>query len=181
MGLVQELEYEIPEPNAAQRAVWRISSSRPGAWLFAKSAHHVDKFLLRLSRGQVTLARLVAGIPVITIVTTGARTGQARATPLLGVPFGEDLAVIGTRFGQKGTPGWYYNIRAAPTVGVSYRDKSLTAVASEAEGEEWQAIWEQARKLYSGYEAYARRIRDRKIHIMVFSAQAGPAQTPRND
>ncbi|MGE5293153.1 MAG: nitroreductase/quinone reductase family protein [Micromonosporaceae bacterium] len=181
MGLVQALEYEVPEPNAAQRAVWRVSSSRPGAWLFAKSAHHIDRFLLRLSRGQVTLARMVAGIPVITVVTTGARTGQSRTTPLLGVPFGDDIAVIGTRFGQKGTPGWYYNIRAAPTVEVAYRNKSVTAVASEAEGAQWQAIWEQARKLYGGYEAYARRIRDRQIHIMVLSTQTGPTQRPRND
>ena len=98
MGLIQALGYEVPEPNAAQRAMWHVSSSRPGAWMFAKSGPYLDRFLLRLSHGQVTLAKLVAGIPVITIVTTGARTGQTRTTPLLGVPFAGDLAVIGKRF-----------------------------------------------------------------------------------
>jgi deazaflavin-dependent oxidoreductase (nitroreductase family) len=171
MGLVETLEYEVPEPNAAQRAVWRFSSSRPGAWVFAKSGHHLDRFLLRLSSGQVTLARVAAGIPVITLVTTGARTGRSRRTPLLGVPFGHDLAVIGTRFGQKGTPGWYYNIRANPAVEVAYRGKSIPAAAREARGEEWQAVWSQARRIYSGYEAYARRIEDRQIRVVVLSAQ----------
>ena len=61
MGLVQSLGYKLPAPNAAQRAMWHISSSRPGAWLFARSIHHVDKLVLRMSRGQATLAGLTAG------------------------------------------------------------------------------------------------------------------------
>lgn len=48
---------------------------------------------------------------------TGVRTGQRRTVPLLGVPAGEDIAVIGTRFGQPRTPGWYHNMRADPKVG----------------------------------------------------------------
>jgi deazaflavin-dependent oxidoreductase (nitroreductase family) len=175
MGLIEALAYEVPEPNAAQRAMWHVSSSRPGAWLFAKSGPHLDRFLLRLSNGQVTLAKLVAGIPVITIVTTGARTGRTRATPLLGVPFAGDLAVIGTRFGQKGTPGWYYNLRADPAIQVAYQGKSTAAVAREAQGDEWQAIWERARQIYGGYEAYARRIEGRPIHIMLLSMQVSSA------
>lgn len=181
MGLIQMLEYQVPEPNPAQRAMWHVSASRPGAWFFARSAHHFDRFLLRHTRGQVTLATVVAGIPVVTIVTTGARTGQRRTTPLLGVPVGDDLAVIGTRFGQRGTPGWYYNIRANPEVEVSYRGKSVAAAVREAQGEEWQDIWERARKVYAGYEAYARRIQDRQIHIMILSMHAGPAHRPQND
>ena len=179
MGLIQALAYQVPEPNAAQRAMWHVSSSRPGAWLFARSGPHLDRFLLRLSKGQVTLATLVAGIPVITIVTTGARTGQARTTPLLGVPFAGDLAVIGTRFGQKGTPGWYYNLRADPAIQVIYQDKSTAAVAREVQGEERQEIWERARQIYGGYDAYARRIKDRQVHIMLLSTQAPSASDPR--
>ncbi len=169
MGIIQEISYQIPRPNAAQRAMWRVSSSRPGAWLFAKSMHHIDKFLLRVSHGQLTLPGIAAGIPVLTITTTGARTGQPRATPLLGVPYGEDIAVIGTRFGQHGTPSWLYNLGADPRLQVAFRDKSVQAVAREADPAEWQLIWDKARAIYPGYEAYARRIQDRKIRIMVLS------------
>jgi deazaflavin-dependent oxidoreductase (nitroreductase family) len=91
---------------------------------------------------------------------------------LLGVPSAGDLAVIGTRFGQKGTPGWYYNLRADRAIQVAYQGKSTAAVAREVQGEEWQAIWERARQIYGGYEAYARRIKDRQIHIMLLSTQA---------
>ena len=131
--------------------------------------HHVDKFVLRINRGQTTLAGLTAGIPVLTVTTTGARSGQPRTTPLLGVPFGDDIAIIGTRFGQAGTPGWYYNLRAKPRAEATYQNRSVAAIAREADDEEWQAIWSHARNIYGGYEAYARRITDRKIHIMILS------------
>ncbi len=86
----------------------------------------------RMSRGQVTLAGMAAGIPVLTITTTGARSGRRRTTPLLGVPFGGDIAIIGTNFGQPGTPGWYYNLRAQPRAEATYRDRSVAATAREA-------------------------------------------------
>ena len=170
MGLVQELGYAVPQPNAFQRAMWKVTSSRPGAWLFARTSHHIDRFVLTVSGGRWTAAGLLAGIPVITLVSTGARSGERRATPLLGVPIGDDLAIIGTRFGQHGTPGWYFNLRKQPAAEVACNNRTVAAVAREAEGNEWQEAWDGARRLYSGYEAYARRITDRKIHIMVLSA-----------
>jgi deazaflavin-dependent oxidoreductase (nitroreductase family) len=170
MGLVQELGYEIPAPNPVQRAMWQVSGSRPGAWLFSRSMHHVDRLVLRLSHGQRTLAGITAGIPVLTVTTTGARTGRPRSAPLLGVPFGSDIAIIGTRFGQPGTPGWYYNLSAQPRAEVAYRSRSVTVTAREADEHEWPQIWAQARKIYAGYEAYASRITGRKIHIMILSA-----------
>ena len=106
---------------------------------------------------------------MLTLTTTGARSGQRRSTPLLGVPFGDEIAVIGTHFGQLGTPGWYYNLRADPRAEVTYRNKTIPAAAREASDEERQAIWARARAIYAGYDAYARRIKDRKIPIMVLS------------
>lgn len=169
MGLVQVLDYKVPAPGAVQRAMRHVSSSRPGAWLFARSMPHVDKLVLRMSRGRVTLAGAAAGIPVLTITTTGARSGLRRTTPLLGVPFGGDIAIIGTNFGQPGTPGWYYNLRARPRAEVTYRNKSVTAAAREADADERQAILGQARKIYGGYEAYARRITGREIPVMILT------------
>jgi deazaflavin-dependent oxidoreductase (nitroreductase family) len=170
MGLIEALGYKISAPNAAQRAMWHLSSSRPGAWLFARSLPHVDRWILQLSHGQRTLAGVTAGIPVLTVTTTGAKTGQPRSSPLIGVPFGSDIAIVGTRFGQPGTPGWYYNLCAQPRAEVAYRDRSVNATAREADENEWQQIWVQARKIYTGYDAYSRRITDRKIHIMILSA-----------
>jgi deazaflavin-dependent oxidoreductase (nitroreductase family) len=170
MGIIQVLGYEVRKPSAVQTAMQHVAASPPVAWLFARTMHQMDNALLRLSRGQVTLPEVMAGLPVLTVTTTGARTGQRRSAPLVGVPTGEDIAVIGTRFGQARTPGWYHNMRADPQVEVTYRNKTVKAVAREAGDDERQAIWDRARKIYAGYEAYARRIKNRQIHIMILSA-----------
>ena len=106
MGLVQALEYKLPTPNAFERAMRPLSSSRPGAWLFARSLPQIDKLVLRISRGHVTLNGVTGGIPVLTITTIGALSGRRRTTPLMGVPFAGDIAIIGAHFGQPGTPAW---------------------------------------------------------------------------
>ena len=167
MGLIDQLGYRVPEANRFQRLVWRISSSRPGAWVFSRTLHHVDRLVLRLSRGRVTVPGVLAGLPVITVATTGARTGERREVPLVGVPTGDDLAVIGTRFGQARTPGWYFNLRAEPRAEVGYRGRTVPVMAREAAGDEREAVWGRGCQLYAGYQAYARRIDHRPIHVMV--------------
>lgn len=170
MGLIQALGYEVQKANTAQVAMQHIAGTRAGAWVFARTLHHIDRVLLRLSRGQVTLPAVVAALPVLTVTTTGARTGQRRTTPLLGVPAGDDIAVIGTNFGQSRTPGWYHNMRADAKVEVTYRNKTVRAVGREADDAERRAIWDRARPVYVGYDAYASRIKNRAIHVMILSA-----------
>ena len=105
------------------------------------------------------------------MVAESIPNGGRRVQAVIHRNFAGDLAVIGTRFGQKGTPGWYYNLRADPLIKVAYQGKSTAAVAREVQGDEWQAIWERARHIYGGYEAYARRIKGRPIRIMLLSMQ----------
>jgi deazaflavin-dependent oxidoreductase (nitroreductase family) len=170
MALIKELDYKVPKINAAQMAMQRMGSTRAGAWFFARTMHHIDSVLLRLSRGQVTLAPIVAGVAIVTVTTTGARTRLRRETHIAGVPSGGDIAIIGTSFGRSRTPGWYYNMRADPKVEVTYRNKTVSAIAREASAEERRAIWARARTIYAGYEAYARRIKSREIPIMILSS-----------
>lgn len=170
MGIIQELGFQVRKPGAAQVAMQRLALTRSGAWVFARTLHHADEAVLRLSRRRVTLSGILAGIPVLTVTTTGARTGLPRSAPLIGVPAGDDVGVIGTSFGQARTPGWYHNMRADPRVAVTYRDKTVQAVAREAGEAERQAIWDRGQAIYPGYDVYAGRIKDREIHVMILSS-----------
>jgi len=170
VGIIQAFDFEVRKPNAAQVTMQHVASTRPGAWFFARTLDRVDTALLRLSKGQATLPGALAGLPVLTVTTTGARTGQPRTVPLVGVPAGDDIAVIGTRFGQPRTPGWYHNMRANPKVEVTYRNRTVKAIAREAGDGERQDIWDRARTIYAGYQAYASRITNREIHIMVLGS-----------
>ena len=174
MGTIQALDYKVTKPNAAQVAMQHIAATRAGAWFFARTLDHVDRALLRLTGGQVTLPGVVAGLPVLTVTTTGARTGRRRPAPLLGVPAGDDIAVLGTSFGQPRTPAWYHNMRAHPEVELTYRDKTVKAIAREAAEEERRVIWDRARTIYPGYQAYAGRIKNRQIHIMILGTGEPP-------
>lgn len=146
-----------------------LSSSRPGAWLLARSLPQIDKLALRISRGPVTLTGLTGGIPVLTLTTTGARSGRRRTTPLTGVPSGGDIAIIGAHFGQPGTPAWHHNLRAQPRAEVTYRNTTIAATARPAGPDERRAILGQASTIYPGYQAYARHLTDREIPIIILT------------
>ena len=77
MGLIDQLGYRVREANRFQRLVWKVASSRPGAWFFAKTLHDMDRLVLRLSRGRVTVPGVLVGLPVITVATTGAADRRA--------------------------------------------------------------------------------------------------------
>ena len=93
------------------------------------------------------------------------------------MPFGDDIALIGTRFGQSGTPAWYFNMLKNPEVELEFRGRRARAVAEELTGEARDRAWAAGRDVYAGYEAYARRIRGREVHIMVLRPVARPAES----
>lgn len=121
MGLTELLGYEHRPANAAQRALQAAAASRPGAWAMARVSAPLDRWAFDVSDGRWTFVSALGGLPVIVLTTTGARTGSARQTPLVGVPDGDDLAVIGSGYGQPKTPGWVHNLRASPDAVATYR------------------------------------------------------------
>jgi len=169
VGLQTELGYRVRPASAPQRAVQRCASTRPGAWLFAKTAHHLDGWALRLTRGRSTLAGVVAGIPVVTVTSTGRKSGRPRTVPLLGVPVADDLALVGTNFGQDALPAWYLNLTADPRGEVAYGDRVVAVTAREADAAEWEEVLRTAASIYPGYAAYRARITGRAIPVLVLT------------
>lgn len=174
MGLQTDLGYRVRPPNAAQRLVQQCASTRIGAWTFARSAPYLDRALLRLTHGRTTMAAVVAGIPVIMVTSTGRRSGEARTSPLLGVPMRDDLALVGTNFGQASLPAWYLNLTADRHGTVTYADRSVPVIAREAAGDEWDAVMRTAASIYPGYDAYRARIAGRDIPVLVLEADPSP-------
>lgn len=167
MGLQTELGFGVRPANLLQRGTQRCASTKAGAWLFSRTAHHLDGWVLRFTKGRSTLAAVVAGIPVVTVVSTGRRSGQRRTTPLLGVPIGDDLALVGSNFGQAAMPAWYLNLTADPRGEVTFRDRTVAVTAREAVGDEWEAVLHRAASIYPGYDAYRIRITGRPIPVLV--------------
>ncbi len=153
------------------RLVVSVVSSRPGASIFRRTMHLVDRPLLRLTRGRLSFA---SGYPVLLLTTTGAKSGRSRTIPLLYVEWDDGIAIIGTRFGSTRHPGWYHNLRALPEATVEIKGERRTCTAREAEGDERAEIWKRAVSMYSGYEKYGPRA-GRKIAVMVLTPSSESA------
>jgi deazaflavin-dependent oxidoreductase (nitroreductase family) len=155
-----------------QRLVQRIAYSRPGVWFFSRTLHHIDTPLLRLSSNRFCVATLLAGIPVISLTTTGAKSGQPRTLPVLAIQDGERFVVIASSWGRKSHPAWYYNLRAHPEATVATRRRSATYSARLVEGEERDMFWRRALDVYPGFDVYKRTAANR--HIGMFSLEPRP-------
>jgi deazaflavin-dependent oxidoreductase (nitroreductase family) len=167
MGLAAVLGYRHRPANAAQRGVQALGSSRAGAWLFSRTLRHLDDAVTRVSRGRQSAPQLLAGLPVLDLTTTGRRSGRPRTSHLISIPVGEDLAVLGTNFGQPATPAWVLNLEADPRATVTYRGRTLPVTARPATDAERAAVMERSRGIYGGYEKYQQRISGRRVRVFV--------------
>jgi deazaflavin-dependent oxidoreductase (nitroreductase family) len=175
MGVLDELGYEVKRANGAQRLTQKFGASRPGAWLFQKILYPIDKALYKATEGRLTGPGLLAGLPVIMLTTTGAKSGLTRTMPLVGIPLGDDLAVIGSNYGQKPTPGWVHNLEADPTATVTYRDRSVDVTARAASDAEADEAFAVGATLYPGYAEYRTRAGHRRIRVFVLVPSTRPA------
>jgi deazaflavin-dependent oxidoreductase (nitroreductase family) len=152
--------------NALQKAMRRVGASAPGSWLLARTLHHIDNPIAKLTSGRHTLS-MTAGLPIVSLTTTGAKSGRPRTVPLVGMPVDGGLAIIASNFGQTRHPAWYYNLRADP-IADTYVDGTHTKVrAVEAVGDRRAAIWQRALQVYPGYQTYDRRATQRPIVVFV--------------
>ncbi len=144
----------------------RAVASPPGTWLYLHVFPHIDRPLLRLSRGRLSIA---VGQPVLLLETVGARSGLRRETPLVYTASGEDVVLVASNGGRPGHPAWYHNLRAHPEAELTLRGRRGRYRAREAEGEERQKLWDRALEVYPGYDTYQRRTGGRRIPVMVLS------------
>lgn len=153
------------DANPVWRGVRRFAASGPGSWIFARLAHHLDRPIYRWTRGRHTAASLISGLPIVMLTSTGAKSGQPRTVPLLGIPDGEGVAVIASNFGQWRHPGWYYNLRATPEAEIAVAGIRRRVRATEVDGERRARIWEEGLRTYPGFAQYERRASHRRITV----------------
>lgn len=156
------------QPGKIHSVLHPIFASKGGSWLLSKLLHHLDGLSLRLSRGRFTLSSAVAGLPVIFLISTGARSGLPRQTPLVAMADPDDpriLTVIASNWGGSRNPGWYYNLKKEPRAELIEGGSRRAVIARELSGEAYQEAWRQADAIYLGYKQYRRRAGDRHIHI----------------
>jgi deazaflavin-dependent oxidoreductase (nitroreductase family) len=157
--------YEDAAP--VRRLVRRAAATKPGSWVFARTAHRLDRLVYRATKGRSTAASWISGLPVVMVTTTGARSGRTVTTPILGVPEGGGIVVIGSNFGQAHHPAWVHNLRKDPRARVcEVGEAPHDAVAEEVEGAERERLIALAAEIYPGFPQYVRRAAPRRIRVI---------------
>ena len=77
---------------------------------------------------------------LLLLTTTGARSGQARLSPLTYRRMGDRLLVIGGNGGTDVTPAWVHNLHAEPRAHVELGTESFDVIAHEITGEQRSAL-----------------------------------------
>jgi len=125
----------------------------------------IHRALFTLSKGRILGTAL--GMPVVTLVTTGRRSGKARST-MLTVPVidGERLVLVASFGGDDRHPAWYRNLQANPAVRVTRAGSTRRMVARTASSEEKARLSPQIlakAPLYAGYQEKT----DRPIPVVI--------------
>jgi len=154
-----------PKPDWRKRVYW-LPATQIGSWVFSRILHIFDKIIFKLTGGKQTAISAVAGLPSIMLTSTGAKSGEQRTTPLVGIPDGANYIVIASNFGKKNHPGWYYNILANPKITVTMNGQSTPCTARQVYDNEKKQCWDKAIKIYPGYNSYQQRT-GREIAVFV--------------
>jgi deazaflavin-dependent oxidoreductase (nitroreductase family) len=70
-----------------------------------------------------------AGAPMVLLTTTGAKSGEKRVNPLVGLVDGGTLYVVASKAGAPTSPDWYHNLLANPEVEVEFGGERFEATA----------------------------------------------------
>jgi deazaflavin-dependent oxidoreductase (nitroreductase family) len=119
----------------------------------------------RATRGRVWSK--VGKAPVLLLTSTGRRSGQPRTAPVVYLPEGQNVVVIGSNAGNKNEPGWSFNLKANPDAHVELGARHRDVRARVAEGSERERLWKAMNVQYAGFDDYeARTSRDIAVFVL---------------
>ncbi len=104
--------------------------------------------------------------PVLLLDHVGARSGAKRTSPLLYIPDGKDIVIVGSKGGFPKHPAWFHNLQAHPDTTVQIGSERRPVHAHVATPEERERLWPIAVKAYKTYEDYQART-DRQIPLVI--------------
>jgi deazaflavin-dependent oxidoreductase (nitroreductase family) len=157
------------QPRMWQKGIQKFASSKTGAWTFSRILHYLDDAILKLTDNQKSLTSILSGVPVIVLTSIGAKSGEPRSVPLLGLEKDKNIILIASNWGQAHHPGWYYNLKANPEAQLSIGWRVGFYIARDATDVERDEYWEEAINMYAGYAEYKKRAVTRKIPMFVLS------------
>ena len=158
-----------PDTPAPKAPFWvkpflLLSSTRMGGRWLARYTPHIDHLFANLSGGRFTLAGLA--VPMLLLTTTGRRSGQARCTPVMYLPWEGHYALLASNGGQPSHPAWFLNLQDTPACQISVDGRQYDVQAIVTQGEQRKALWQVFITFNPGFARYQQRL-TRQIPIVL--------------
>jgi deazaflavin-dependent oxidoreductase (nitroreductase family) len=161
------INFENRRPELLRRLVHRVAEIVPMSLIPPRALVRADRAFFKITRGRTSLSAWISGLPIIMLTTTGARSGQPHTLPVLALPEGDHLLLIASNFGKPANPGWYYNLRAHPSVMITWKGSTAQMLARELLGEERQRYVDRGLEAYPWWAPYHRRAAPRLIPVIM--------------
>jgi len=107
------------------------------------------------------------GVPIALVHHKGAKSGNERIAPLASQRLDSGWAVFASKGGADDNPAWYYNLLANPETTVEVGQSVVPVRAYEAEGEEYDRIWNKQKADLPTFAEYERKTARTYIPVIV--------------
>lgn len=147
-----------------QRFGMWLTRSMPGVLILRHLFTPVDRLVLKLTKGRRGFGP--RAIPQMVLTTTGRKSGQRRANPVLYLEDGGSYVVVASNYGRERHPGWSYNLAANPDAEVQIGERRERVTARRATDEEFAGYWPRLVEMWPGWRKY-RTMTDREFRMFV--------------
>jgi deazaflavin-dependent oxidoreductase (nitroreductase family) len=141
---------------------------------YSRASRYQDQVVAEFRANGGKVGGYYTGLPLLLLVTTGAKTGQRRATPLTYLPDGDRYVVAAANAGFAANPAWYYNLAADPRVTVEVGTETFAAIATIAAGAERADLYRRSVAEYPQLAQY-QAMTTREVPMVVITRQRDDA------
>ncbi|MBH0779891.1 nitroreductase/quinone reductase family protein [Nocardia bovistercoris] len=119
-----------------------------------KALNTAHRAVIAITRGR--LGTRFFGMPTLVLTTVGRKSGRPHRVVLTApVTDGDAMIVVASRGGDPVDPAWLHNLRAEPSVRVSFRNgPTRPMTARELPRGERDRLWPRVVEAQSGYADY---------------------------
>lgn len=142
--------------------VW-LTTNAGTTWAIRNLFSRIDPWIFKATNGRF-FSMGVPSMPMLTLTTTGRRSGKPRSVHLAAIEHEGDHLVIASAMGQERHPAWRYNLEAKPEVEIQLPGERFTATARALSDEEKQAVWPSILETIPQIRVYEART-DRNIRV----------------
>ncbi|GGU40863.1 nitroreductase family deazaflavin-dependent oxidoreductase [Lentzea flava] len=131
---------------------------------FEKAVIGTDRLLYKLTGGKVMTVSFSKQTG-LTLISTGAKSGERRENQVQYVADGDGMLVVGSNWGKPHHPAWTANLLKNPDIQVNVRGDVRDVRATLLTGAEREAAWRKLVAAWPAFEDYVERSGGRELRV----------------